>query len=120
MKMMKPKTRKGCLFQVFFDFLFNMFKAAFSFLTFISIDFCPNKNALSSSAERKRFFAQTRDTINNNDAKETVSFALHLARGGGEKRFEWRRRRRSKRRTTKSNFIKQIGSKTTHAFDTFV
>ena len=57
------------------------------------------------------------DIINNNDAKETVSFALHLARGGGEKRFEWRSKRRT---TTKNNFIKQNGSKTTRAFNTFV
>jgi hypothetical protein len=86
---------------VFFDF----FKADSS-TTFVQ-----------TTQKRSLISAYQRDIINNNDAKETVSFALHLARGGGEKRFEWRSKRRT---TTKSNFIKQNGSKTTRAFNTFV
>ena len=100
---MKPKTRVFVPLQVFFDF----FKADSS-TTFVQ-----------TTQKRSLISAYQRDIINNNDAKETVSFALHLARGrgGGEKRFEWRSKRRT---TTKSNFIKQNGSKTTRAFNTFV
>ena len=114
------KQNKGCLFQAkcYLTFSRQMFHSHLT--TFVQTT---TKTLSHQSSKRKRFFAQTRDIINNNDAKETVSFALHLARGGGgEKRFEWRRRRRrsKKRTTTKSNFIKQNGSKTTHAFNTFV